>query len=163
MKTYLRLRIPVHRKRFSHRIQSRNRSRRYHLTMLLKVRGKVAMPRISHSGPSNWMPQEPGQQREDLSSAGINSLTSESKQDKSGASSGTDHQSPVQSAENPSGKDRPSNQESSSASSTGGSGQETSSARPNQQGSSAGNQAKGQATQGRQDPKSGGSKRASSS
>lgn len=83
------------------------------------------------------------------SSAGTSSLTSGSKQDKSGTSTGTDPQSPAPTTDSPSFKGRPQNQESSTAPSTGGSTQGTGSARPSQQASSAASRPGAQATQGR--------------
>lgn len=112
------------------------------------------MPRISHAGPSNWVPEDPGQARGDESareeknrlarearaaakeegespSAGTSSSTSGSKQGQSGTTSTTGLQSPAHTTDSPSSKDLLKNPESSTVPLTDGSGQETTSARQN--------------------------------
>lgn len=86
-------------------------------------------------------------EREEESSAGTSSSTSESRLDRSGSSTGTDLQSPAQSAENPSDRDQPQTPASYFASSTDGSGQETGSDQANLRDSSEESQVPTQATQ----------------
>ena len=91
----------------------------------------------------------PRQEEGESPSAGISSLTSESKPDRSGPSppeTGSSLQSPAHDAENPSGKGRRQKQASSSASSTDGSTQETGSGQAPQPDSSADSAAQTPAT-----------------